>query len=173
MVDIALYALARAAHDEEYGLFPRRIILVVDRRILVDQAWRHGQRLLERLAGAAELAPLRNALAKLSPEPASSIRLRGACPTDPRWCRSPDQVQIIASTVDQIGSRLLLRGYGVTPRMRSVEAGLIGQDALLLLDEAHLAGPLLDTLGHLDRLDPVRSLTSRRHVVQLSATAAT
>lgn len=173
VVDIALYALARAAHDKEYGIFPRRIILVVDRRILVDQAWRHGQRLLERLAGAAELAPLRNALAKLSPEPASSIRLRGACPTDPRWCRSPDQVQIIAATVDQIGSRLLLRGYGVTPRMRSVEAGLVGQDTLLLLDEAHLAGPFLDTLCRLGRLDPVRSLTSRRHVVQLSATAAT
>lgn len=172
-VDIALYALAKAAHDGEYGLFPRRIILIVDRRILVDQAWRHGQRLLERLTGAADLVPIRDALAKLSPEPASSIRLRGACPTDPRWCRSPDQVQIIASTVDQIGSRLLLRGYGVTPRMRSVEAGLVGQDTLFLLDEAHLAGPFLDTLDHLDALNPVRKLASRRHVVQLSATAAT
>ena len=173
VIDIALYALAAAAHDGEYGLYPRRIILVVDRRILVDQAWRHGQRLLGRLAGAAELVPIRNALAKLSPEPASSIRLRGACPTDPGWCRSPDQVQIIASTVDQIGSRLLLRGYGVTPRMRSVEAGLIGQDTLLLLDEAHLAGPFLDTLDRLDLLDPVRNMGSRRHVVQLSATATT
>ena len=172
VIDIALYALAAAAHGGEYGIHPRRIILVVDRRILVDQAWRHGEQLLERLAGAAELGPIRNALAKLSPEPPSSIRLRGACPTDPRWCRSPDQVQIIASTVDQIGSRLLLRGYGVTPRMRSVEAGLVGQDALLLLDEAHLAGPFLDTLSHLYRLDPVRSIASRSHVVQLSATPA-
>ena len=171
VIDIALYALAMAARDGEYGLYPRRIILVVDRRILVDQAWRHGQQLLETLASSSELIPIRNALAKLCPEAPSSIRLRGACPTDPRWCRSPDQVQIIASTVDQIGSRLLLRGYGVTPRMRSVEAGLVGQDTLLLLDEAHLAGPFLDTLNHLDRLDPVRSMSSRRHVVQMSATA--
>ena len=173
VIDIALYALAAAVHDGEHSLYPRRIFLVVDRRILVDQAWRHGQRLLERLAQAPELVPVRDALAKLSPEPATSIRLRGACPTDPRWCRSPDQVQIIASTVDQIGSRLLLRGYGVTPRMRSVEAGLVGQDTLFLLDEAHLAGPFLDTLDHLDRLDPVRGIASRRHFVQLSATAAT
>ena len=171
-IDIALYALAATAHGGEFGIHPRRIILVVDRRVLVDQAWRHGQRLLERVEAVAELLPVRSALARLSPEPASSIRLRGACPTDPRWCRSPDQVQIVASTVDQIGSRLLLRGYGVTPRMRSVEAGLVAQDTLLLLDEAHLAGPFLDTLTHLQRLRPVRGITSRRQVVQLSATPA-
>ena len=172
-IDIALYTLVAAAHEGKFGAYPRRIILVVDRRVLVDQAWRHGQRLLERIMSVAELAPIRSALAKLSTEPASSIRLRGACPTDPRWCRSADQVQIVASTVDQIGSRLLLRGYGVSPRMRSVEAGLVGQDTLLLLDEAHLAGPFLDTLNHLERLEPVRGIASRRHVVQLSATPAT
>ena len=171
-VDIALYALAAAAHGGEFGVHPRRIIVVVDRRVLVDQAWRHGQQLLDRINSKAELGPVRRALDKLSPELPSSIRLRGACPTDPRWCRSADQVQIIASTVDQIGSRLLLRGYGVTPRMRSVEAGLVGQDTLLLLDEAHLAGPLLDTLGHLERCEPVRGIAPRRHVVQLSATTA-
>ncbi len=170
-IDIALYALAAAAHGGEFGIHPRRIILVVDRRVLVDQAWRHGQRLLERIEAVAELLPVRSALARLSPELASSIRLRGACPTDPRWCRSPDQVQIVASTVDQIGSRLLLRGYGVTPRMRSVEAGLVAQDTLFLLDEAHLAGPFLDTLTHLERLRPVRGVASRRQVVQLSATS--
>ena len=153
-IDIAIYALAAAAHEGEFGIYPRRIILIVDRRILVDQAWRHGQRLLERIEATAELTPVRNALAKLSPEPASSIRLRGACPSDPRWCRSADQVQIVASTVDQIGSRLLMRGYGVTPRMRSVEAGLVGQDTLFLLDEAHLAGPFLDTLIRLEHLNP-------------------
>ena len=170
-IDIALYALAAAAHEGEFGIFPRRIVLVVDRRVLVDQAWRHGERLLERIESRAELAPVRRALATLSPEePPSSIRLRGACPTDPRWCRSPDQVQIVASTVDQIGSRLLMRGYGVSPRMRSVEAGLVGQDTLFLLDEAHLAGSFWDTLAHLERLDPVRAIAPRRQVVPMSAT---
>lgn len=169
-IDVALHALASAAHEEKFGIFPRRIVLMVDRRVLVDQAWSHGRRLLERIETAPELAPVRKALARLSPEPASSIRLRGACPTDPRWCRSPDQVLIIASTIDQIGSRLLMRGYGVTPRMRSVEAGLVGQDTIFLLDEAHLAGPLLDTLTNLERLEPVRGVVARRQVVQLSAT---
>ena len=169
-IDIAFYALAAAAHEAEFGIFPRRIVFIADRRVLVDQAWRHGERLLERIESRAELAPVRQALAKLSPEPPSSIRLRGACPTDPRWCHSPDQVQIVASTVDQIGSRLLMRGYGVSPRMRSVEAGLVGQDTLFLLDEAHLAGSFWDTLTHLERLDPVRSIAPRRQVVPMSAT---
>ena len=170
-IDIALYALAAAAHADEFGIFPRRIVLIADRRVLVDQAWRHGERLLERIESRAELAPVRRALAKLSPEERpSSIRLRGACPTDPRWCRSPDQVQIVASTVDQIGSRLLMRGYGVSPRMRSVEAGLVGQDTLFLLDEAHLAGSFWDTLARLERLDPVRGIAPRRQVVPMSAT---
>ena len=169
-IDIALYALAAAAHAGELGIFPRRIIFMVDRRVLVDQAWRHGLRLLDRIETTAELAPVRRALAKLSPERPSSVRLRGACPTDPRWCRSPDQIQIIASTVDQIGSRLLLRGYGVTPRMRSVEAGLVGQDTILFLDEVHLAGPFLDTLEHLEGLGPVRDIVARRQVVSMSAT---
>ena len=170
-IDIALYALAVAAHDGEFGIFPRRIVFIADRRVLVDQAWRHGERLLERIESRAELAPVSRALARLSAEERpSSIRLRGACPTDPRWCRSPDQVQIVASTVDQIGSRLLMRGYGVSPRMRSVEAGLVGQDTLFLLDEAHLAGSFWDTLTRLERLDPVRGITPRRQVVPMSAT---
>ena len=170
-IDIALYALASAAHDGEFGIFPRRIVFIADRRVLVDQAWRHGERLLEQIESRAELAPVRRALARLSAEERpSSIRLRGACPTDPRWCRSPDQVQIVASTVDQIGSRLLMRGYGVSPRMRSVEAGLVGQDTLFLLDEAHLAGSFWDTLTRLERLDPVRGITPRRQVVPMSAT---
>ena len=170
-IDIALYALAAAAHEGEFGIFPRRIVFIADRRVLVDQAWRHGERLLERIKSRTELAPVRRALDRLSPEePPSSIRLRGACPTDPRWCRSPDQVQIVASTVDQIGSRLLMRGYGVSPRMRAVEAGLVGQDTLFLLDEAHLAGSFWDTLTHLERLDPVRAIDPRRQVVSMSAT---
>ena len=170
-IDIAVYALAAAAKEGEFGIFPRRIVLIADRRVLVDQAWRRGERLIERIWSRGELAPVRRALAKLSPdEPPSSIRLRGACPTDPRWCRSPDRVQIVASTVDQIGSRLLMRGYGVSSRMRPVEAGLVGQDTLLFLDEAHLAGSFWETLIHLERLDPVRGIAPRRQVVPMSAT---
>lgn len=171
-LDIAVYVLARSASEGDLSRFPRRIFLVVDRRVLVDQAWRHGSTLLERIETVPGLSPVREALGHLCPDPPSSIRLRGACPTDPRWCHSVDQVQLIASTVDQVGSRLLLRGYGASARMRPVEAGLVGQDAILILDEAHLSGPFLDTVRRLRDLDTVREISSRRQVVCMSATPA-
>lgn len=171
-IDVALYVLARSAHEGQPGDFPRRIFLVVDRRVLVDQAWARGGHVLRRIAEEASLRPVREALASLSPDAPASIRLRGACPTDRRWAATPDQVLLVASTVDQVGSRLLLRGYGVSPSMRPVEAGLVGQDALILLDEAHLAGPLLDTLRSVGELEPVRGVPARRQVVQLGATLA-
>lgn len=58
---------------------------------------------------------------------------------------------VVVGTVDQIGSRLLLRGYGVPPRQHSVEAGLVGVGSLLLVDEPHLSVPFLDTVAAVRR----------------------
>jgi CRISPR-associated endonuclease/helicase Cas3 len=177
-IDVAVWHLARQA-----GARPRRapvrIVYVVDRRLVVDQATRRAETLAAKLrdAGDGPLAPAAEALRGLAGDgpPLAVVRLRGGMPLDPDWVRTPHQPTVILSTVDQAGSRLLFRGYGVSNRMWPVHAGLLGSDCLYLVDEAHLSQPFLETLGAVARLR--RSLAKQDlglpfALVQLSATAA-
>ena len=60
-----------------------------------------------------------------------------------------------------IGSRVLFEGYGVTPRMRPVHAALLGTDALIVIDEAHLIPPfesLIRQVACFERPAPVPAM---------------
>ena len=97
-------------------------------------------------AVVAEVAARLQELAGDGEPPLAAQRLRGGTPLEHDWARTPTQPVILCSTVDQIGSRLLFRGYGVSHRMKPVHAGLLGTDTLVLLDEAHLSEPFRQTL---------------------------
>ena len=133
-----------------------RIALVVDRRLVVDDAHRRAAAIARALGAPSqvktgravvrEVARRLQCLAGAGEPPLVVARLRGGAPLEHDWARTPTQPTILCSTVDQVGSRLLFRGYGVSNRMKPVHAGLLGEDTLILLDEAHLSNPFNETL---------------------------
>ena len=167
VLDTAVFAMA--ARPE---VFPRRVVFVIDRHIIVDQVYRRAERIRDRLEAGktAVLRRVRDSLRVLSGgEPLGAAALRGGIPMDTEWTRHPDQPWVVVSTVDQFGSRLLFRGYGVRPGMRPIHAGLSGNDCLVVLDEVHLSVPFAETLAQVASLRS-QKLPRRFAVVEMSAT---
>lgn len=180
-IDIALFLLAIDAQREMKDRWcSRRTAMIVDRRVVVDQVAERGRLLLKVLTESSvpEVQAVRGALTSLTngkEEPLAVYTLRGGIPKDDGWARAPHQPLVLASTVDQLGSRLLIQGYGVSPGMRPVHAGLLANDTLVLLDEVHLSRPFAETLDALSALSKAgtngtQELPRRSSHVFLSAT---
>lgn len=154
-IDIAIFALAcQASLAPEKRTAPRRIFFVVDRRVVVDQAYDHAETLAEKLKTADAdngiLQRVADALRDVGADenrPLDVYPLRGGMYRESAWIRSPLQPTVITSTVDQVGSRLLFRGYGVSDASKPLHAALVGNDSLILLDEAHCARPFDQTMS--------------------------
>ena len=132
MIDIAVFA---AAHGG-----PRRIAFIIDRRVVVDEAFTRAKRIMAAL-NEPHLKEFASKVGQIQ-----VVRLRGGVFGDDDWVLYPDRLTIIVSTIDQVGSRLLHRGYGVGPRMVPLHAGFLGNDALFIVDEAHLSTPFIETV---------------------------
>lgn len=113
---------------ERPDIIPRRLVYVVNRRTVVDQT-------------TAEVERLRKNLPKLNSRWFDSLAistLRGQFADNQEWREDPSRPAVICGTVDMIGSRLLFEGYRIGFKSRPLHAGFLGQDALLVHDEAHL-----------------------------------
>lgn len=154
---------------------PRRLILVSPRRVLVDDQYDRAQRVARRLSDAVAdpgdpLFEYAQALVSLQTQrregsvtrvqaggagpqaqgehhcaPLLAWSLRGGVLPESGWRLEPAACQVICTTPQMWGSRLLLRGYGASRASRNLEAGLLGHDAVAVIDEAHLHERLLDT----------------------------
>jgi len=158
-LDAAIFALAiQAALPMPERTQGRRIFFIVNRRVIVDEAYERAGKLCKKIRDAASdsvVGRVATALRTLSGEveaaPLTRAQLRGGIYRDRSWAGSLLQPMIICSTVDQVGSRLLFRGYGVSPQARPIHAALVAQDSLLIIDEAHISRPFIQTLEWVKR----------------------
>ena len=102
---MALWLMALAAGAN----LPRRLVYVVDRRAVVDQATRFAERLRRNLPSAGLADEL-----GLGGRPLPISTLRGGFADNRDWLDDPSLPAIVVGTVDMVGSRLLFAGYGVS-----------------------------------------------------------
>jgi len=121
---IWLIAFAQQMNSGRVRL-PRRLVYVVDRRAVVDQATRFAEDMRANLQ-KDEAAELRDTLGLAKDETLPISTLRGQFVDNHDWLADPSRPAIIVGTVDMIGSRLLFEGYGVSRKMRPYHAGLVG-----------------------------------------------
>jgi len=136
---------------------PRRLVWVVDRRVVVDQATTEAERLAGRIQEEPSCRELCQALRGLAIGGGSGrvlavSTLRGEFADNREWSEDPSRPAIIVGTVDMVGSRLLFSGYGDSRRRRALHAGLLGHDALIVNDEAHLTVAFAHLLGQIRHL---------------------
>lgn len=135
---IAIWLIALAKHPRS---MPRRLVYVVNRRTVVDQTTDEVTKYRSKLesAGLAKILGQMCAIGlKAHESPLAISTLRGQFADNREWSSDPSRPAVICGTVDMIGSRLLFSGYGIGFKSRPLHAGFLGQDALLIHDEAHL-----------------------------------
>jgi CRISPR-associated endonuclease/helicase Cas3 len=187
LIECFLFALACT---EGQPSFPRRLFWVVDRRNVVDQVFEHALGVAQLITDAPKgglLSTVRARLERLADGTKADgpvqVRLwRGGLTGEPpmtskqgdggmRAPLSPVAAAVVCSTIDQVGSRLLFRGYGISRRSRPIEAALVGTDSLIVLDEAHLSGAFQATARAI--ADMQRDTPLHRPRVQVMAVTAT
>lgn len=175
---IWLLALAaRLSQNAAQASIPRRLVYVVDRRVIVDQATAEAEKLLKNLSTHEDLREVSQALRNVAfldtddQDVVALSTLRGEFADNRKWLLDPSRPAIIVGTVDMIGSRLLFSAYGgVGASYKALQAGLLGQDALIVIDEAHLSPVFLATLEKIRQAVYQKPLIKPFAVMSLSAT---
>lgn len=186
VIDVHVFALA-VAQATGSPLPRRRLAMIVNRRVLVDDQYQHARELARRLENPdGVLKAVADALwqvqgrtgaaedADAFASPLLVARLRGGEPPSRRWADHPAAAAILCATPDMWGSRLLFRGYGSSSRAWPREAGLLAFDTVAVIDEAHLSRQLVCTARRVGQLATVAdqpwSGPAPLHVVEATAT---
>lgn len=180
---IPIWLIAVASQRDDL-LSPRRLVYIVNRRTVVDQATQMASRIRERLRNpeADEWVQYKNilisikeslrSLSTVAPddEPFGLSTLRGELADNQEWKVDPARPAVIIGTIDMIGSKLLFSGYGDGRYHRVHHAGLIGQDVLIVHDEAHLTPAFSNLLRTVETEQKRHGDPKPARVIELSAT---
>ena len=121
---------------------PRRLVVCLPMRVLVEQTERNARRWLENLAVAG--VPGENKV---------SVHLLMGGSEDvkkPIWADYPEEDAILIGTQDMLLSRALMRGYGMSRYQWPVHFAWLHNDALWVFDEVQLMGAGLSTSVQLE-----------------------
>jgi CRISPR-associated endonuclease/helicase Cas3 len=175
---IAIWLIALAIRPDR---IPHRLAYVVNRRTVVDQTTDEVERLREKLLEASNVGPkhplyelnksLQSMCAFMDDVPLAISTLRGQFADNREWSSDPCRPAVIAGTVDMIGSRLLFGAYGAGYKTKPLMAGFLGQDVLVVHDEAHLEPAFQELLVAIQKEQANSSDSQKLHVMALSATA--
>lgn len=192
VVEALVWALASQAErpgiERTVGV---RTVWAIDRRILVDEVFQQAAALAELLDASWRGGDLEDPLYEVAKRlqhlkdptgiltrdelgpPLVATRWRGGIAMSPP-AQHPLQAEVITSTVGQIGSRVLFRGYGLGAGSLPTGAALAACDTTICLDEAHLAEPFAATVNSVAdrRRDEPNLVAPPVSVVRLSATMA-
>lgn len=179
---IWLIALAAQTAMGQEKKLPRRLVYIVNRRTVVDQATEIVNTLritLDQHKNTPELRWLYDALLQLGANRSESeavlaiSTLRGELADNEEWKADAARPAIIVGTIDMIGSKMLFQGYGDNYKLRPHHAGLIGQDTFVVHDEAHLTPAFSAMLKAVQAEQINGGDASPIHLMELSATVTT
>ena len=172
---IAIWLIALANHPQR---MPRRLVYVVNRRTVVDQTTDEVKNYWTVLQQDSAIRTQLSALCSVRPQPSESplaiSTLRGQFADKGEWAEDPARPAVICGTVDMIGSRLLFSGYGIGRAKRPLHAAFLGQDALLIHDEAHLEPAfqkLIETIETQQHDHEPQVLWPKLRTIELTATS--
>lgn len=130
---------------------PIRLHYIINRRTIVDDVWEKSKKLQKVIQGifSDELKHLK----LIDHKGLEIIRLRGGLGKKELVnTHSPSFPAIYISTLDQYGSRLMFRGYGMSTKMRSFHAGLCLYDSLIVVDESHTAQTMTNLVNDIKNI---------------------
>lgn len=110
---------------------PRRLVVVLPQRSLVEQTVDASQGWLDRL--------------QLQDQVGLHVLMGGLSQRDREWELRPERDAIFVGTQDMVLSRLLMRGYAESRANWPISFGLLHADTQFVFDEVQLMGPALPT----------------------------